>query len=71
MRTIINIEQLPHIMTAKDVQDFLQISKSRAYELFKVKGFPTIIIGGNKRVKRDEFLKWVEKHKTPNQEEAQ
>jgi predicted DNA-binding transcriptional regulator AlpA len=60
LRTINSLNQLPHIMTAKDVQDFLQISKSRAYELFKESDFPTVIIGGNKRVYRDKFLKWLE-----------
>ncbi|MDQ0412678.1 helix-turn-helix transcriptional regulator [Mesobacillus stamsii] len=66
MRTINNLEQLPSILTAKDVQDFLQISKSRAYELFKEESFPAIVIGGNKRVYRDEFLEWVDTRKIIN-----
>jgi excisionase family DNA binding protein len=58
------LNNLPQVLTAKDIQDFLNVSKSKAYELFHQKGFPTIIIGGNKRVYRDEFLDWVDKQKS-------
>jgi hypothetical protein len=54
---------LPHVLTAGDIQDYLNISKSKAYDLFKEEGFPAIVIGGNKRVYRDDFLVWVGKHK--------
>lgn len=54
---------LPPVLTASDIQAYLQISKGKAYELFKKPGFPTIFIGGNKRVNKDEFLNWVEEQK--------
>ena len=54
---------LPQVLTANDIHMYLNISKSKAYELFKQDGFPTIIIGGNKRVNKDDFLAWVEKQK--------
>lgn len=54
---------LPEVLTAQDIQSYLKISRGKAYELFKEKGFPTIVIGGNKRVYRDDFLKWVEMQK--------
>jgi len=56
-------KKLPEVMTAGDIQHYLNISRGKAYELFKVKEFPTLIIGGNKRVKRDEFLIWLEAQK--------
>lgn len=54
---------LPHVLTAQDVHNYLNISKSKAYDLFKEEGFPVIIIGGNKRVYKNDFLVWVEKQK--------
>ncbi|NRD80339.1 helix-turn-helix domain-containing protein [Bacillus sp. BRMEA1] len=54
---------LPPVLTALDIQNFLNISKGKAYELFKEDGFPTIIIGGNKRVYREEFLNWIDSKK--------
>jgi excisionase family DNA binding protein len=55
---------LPPVLNAEDIQKYLNVSKSKAYDLFKVKGFPTIIIGGNKRVNKDDFLNWLEGQKT-------
>ncbi|PED96020.1 helix-turn-helix domain-containing protein [Bacillus toyonensis] len=54
------IKQLPFSMKAEDVQEFLNISRSSAYALMKRKDFPTIVIGKSKRVKAEDFLKWVE-----------
>jgi hypothetical protein len=54
---------LPHVLTANDIQGYLNISKSKAYDLFKQDGFPAIVIGGNKRVYKDDFLLWIEKQK--------
>lgn len=56
-------KNLPEIMTAGDLQHFLNISRGKAYKLFNEKGFPTLIIGGNKRVKRDDFLVWLDSQK--------
>jgi excisionase family DNA binding protein len=55
---------LPPVLTAQDITNYLNISKSKAYDLFKEKGFPTIVIGGNKRVNKDDFLNWLENQKT-------
>ncbi|OIK13556.1 DNA-binding protein [Bacillus sp. MUM 116] len=54
---------LPPILTAQDIQKYLSISKSKAYDLFRQKGFPTIVIGGSKRVNKDDFLNWLDKQK--------
>lgn len=55
--------ELPHVLTAKDIQSFLSVSKGKAYEIFKLKDFPTLIIGGSKRVLKEDFLIWVEQQK--------
>jgi hypothetical protein len=54
---------LPQVMKAQDIQDFLNISRGKAYGLFKEKGFPALNIGGSKRVYKEDFLKWVDKQK--------
>ncbi|POD45904.1 DNA-binding protein, partial [Pseudomonas syringae pv. syringae] len=45
------------------LQTYLNISRGKAYDLFKEKGFPTLVIGRNKRVLKEDFLSWVEKQK--------
>lgn len=56
-------KKLPDILTAGDIQYYLNISRAKAYKLFNEDGFPTLNIGGNKRVKRDDFLVWLEAQK--------
>lgn len=63
MKIMYQVKQLPFSLTATDVQEFLNISRSAAYALMKRKDFPTITIGKSKRVKADDFLKWVEAQK--------
>lgn len=55
-----NKQELPQIMKAGDVADYLKISTRRAYEIFDIEGFPRLIIGKSKRVDRDRFLSWLE-----------
>jgi hypothetical protein len=54
---------LPQVMKAQDIQAFLNISRGKAYGLFKEEGFPALNIGGSKRVYKEDFLKWVDKQK--------
>jgi excisionase family DNA binding protein len=47
-------------LTIRDVQEYLNISKSSAYELVHSKDFPSCRLGGSIRIPRDAFLAWVE-----------
>ena len=49
-------------LTIKDVQDYLSISKSKAYELSHRSDFPVSRFGGAIRIPREAFLKWVQMH---------
>lgn len=49
-------------MTIKDVQDYLNISQSQAYQLSHRKDFPVCRFGGSIRIPRTAFLRWVEMH---------
>ncbi|HEF1852269.1 TPA: helix-turn-helix domain-containing protein [Bacillus cereus] len=57
------IKKLPFALKAEDIQEFLNISRSSAYALMKREDFPLIVIGKSKRVKAEDFLKWVEAQK--------
>ena len=58
---------LPPILTAQHIADFLMISRQRVYELMQLHkahgGIPNFQIGATRRVDRDEFLAWIEKRK--------
>lgn len=54
------IQELPIILNAVQVAAVLGISKSRAYQLFLQKDFPTVQIGRRKLVSRDAFWTWFQ-----------
>jgi hypothetical protein len=61
MNSCINsIEQLPLIMTVKDVVNFLGISSTNAYAIFNRSDFPAIRINRRKLVSRDKFFQWLD-----------
>lgn len=49
-------------LTIKDVQNYLNISQGKAYQLAHRKDFPVVRFGACTRVPRELFLRWVEKH---------
>jgi hypothetical protein len=57
------LEDLPQILSAQDISDYLHISRNRVYELFKLSpsngGIPVISIGITKRVRKENFISWV------------
>ncbi|MCQ2442126.1 MAG: helix-turn-helix domain-containing protein [Oscillospiraceae bacterium] len=57
-----NLENYPDILTAKDLQSILQISRAGAYNLMNISDFPTILIGRSKRVMKSKLLDWLDNH---------
>lgn len=55
-----NDQPLPHVLTMRDIQNYLGISRPKAYELAHARGFPVIRIGRCIRVPRDAFVRWLE-----------
>ena len=47
-------------LTVRDISEYLNISKSQAYELTHRKDFPVSRFGGAIRIPRELFLQWVE-----------
>lgn len=53
--------ELPEVMTIKDIQEFLKISKNTAYDLIKREEFPVVRLGRLLRINREKFLEWFDK----------
>ena len=49
-------------LTVADIQKYLNLSQSKAYELVHRKDFPICRFGSCIRIPRVQFLAWVEKH---------
>jgi excisionase family DNA binding protein len=54
-----DMDTLPMVLTMKDVQDVLGLSKPKTYELAHTRGFPAVRFGRAIRVPRDAFLRWL------------
>jgi excisionase family DNA binding protein len=48
-----------NILSIKDVAIILKIGKSKAYKLFKIKGFPSFRVGRLLRVLESDFKDWL------------
>jgi len=47
------------IMTTKDLESFLKVSRSKVYELIKIDGFPAYRVGSEFRILKNELIDWV------------
>ncbi|UCZ53716.1 helix-turn-helix domain-containing protein [Bacillus shivajii] len=61
------MDELPEILTAKHIAEYLGISRRRVYELFQLKpkhgGIPNFDIGFSKRVYKEDLKNWIENRK--------
>ncbi|MBQ8935983.1 MAG: helix-turn-helix domain-containing protein, partial [Oscillospiraceae bacterium] len=53
---------LPEVLTAKDLQSYLHISRAGAYNLLNRADFPTLRIGKRKLVTRQCLLRWIDEN---------
>ena len=60
-------DQLPAVLTAKELAKLLRISRSGAYSLITKEGFPALKLGKRIIVPKDLFIKWLEKEATKQQ----
>lgn len=51
------------VMTLKDVESLLQISRSKAYEVVKLENFPAYKVGSEFRVLKSELIEWIKNQK--------
>ena len=58
---VTSFDDLPFVMTVKDVANILGLSISKTYMLVNTEGFPRLAaIGRNVRVPRAKFIEWME-----------
>jgi excisionase family DNA binding protein len=57
----IKADELPVVLTIKQLREVLQISRPKAYELAHQAGFPSVRFGRTIRIPRDALLRWLEK----------
>ena len=57
-----NNTNLPEVLTAKDLQSYLHISRAGVYNLLNSKDFPTLRIGKRMLVTRENLFQWMRKN---------
>ena len=57
-------EEAPLLLTVRDVEQQLQLGRTRTYELLRCGEIPVIRIGRVVRVPRDALLQWIDAHTT-------
>ncbi len=62
IKLISSKEELPLFMTVQDVAIVMRINKTKAYELAKSEGFPSMRLGKRIIVPKESFLEWVENY---------
>lgn len=68
------LEELPEILSAQLIANYLGISRSTVYTLFQTKpefgGIPNFEVGNSKRVVKVEFVNWIETRKKDKKEKV-
>ncbi len=60
-QTMKTFDELPSILTARDIVATGICGLNNAYQLLNRRGFPTIEFGGKKFVLKSAFIQWLEK----------
>lgn len=55
--------ELPELMTVKELRSYLGCSNAKAYEIVKSKGFPSFRIGNAYKIRKMDFVHWVNEQK--------
>jgi len=53
-------DELPLMLSVREIAKVLGISKTSAYELVRIKGFPVLKIGSRLVVPKEKFISWIE-----------
>jgi excisionase family DNA binding protein len=59
--TVIDVEKMPAMLTLRDAQNILGVSKQKMYEVAHSPGFPMMRLGRVIRVPRAAFLEWLDR----------
>ena len=60
MQKLSNFDDYPPVLQAKHIKEILGLSTGATYALLKSEGFPTVLLGGKRKVVvKDEFIAWL------------
>lgn len=60
MEDRVSIEELPDMLTAEEVSQYLRLGKVSTYKLLKSEGFPSLYINKRVVVPKQAFLQWID-----------
>jgi len=67
MKKTLTIEELPQILTAQHIADYLILARITVYELFNAPpdrgGIPNFRVGNSRRVVKEDFINWIERQR--------
>jgi len=55
-----SMEELPAMLTVKDIKVLFSIGQKQAYELVHTEGFPAVKVGSSIKIPKYLLLKWLE-----------
>ena len=55
-------EDLPGVLSVKELKDYLRISRAGAYQLLHREDFPTLHVASRLLVAKDKLLIWMEQN---------
>ncbi|OMD92748.1 helix-turn-helix domain-containing protein [Paenibacillus odorifer] len=70
-----SIEDLPQVLTAQNIADYLTLARNTVYELFKLPpdrgGIPNFNVGKSRRVVKSDFTSWIQSQRQQQDKVAQ
>lgn len=61
-----DLDQLPAIFGPEELCSIMAISRGLAYALTHQEGFPVIVIGRRRLIRKDRFLAWLDQQDVEN-----
>lgn len=59
MNEYCNWEEVPLVLSAKDVKKIMGFSKGKTYELMNSESFPTLFVNKRMVVTKEAFMQWL------------
>lgn len=70
----LTLEELPEVLKAQDIADYLGLARYTIYEQFKIPqdlgGIPNFQVGKSRRTMKTDFVRWINKQRGQQDEIA-
>lgn len=57
------MNELPELISVKEMREYLGCSNQKAYTLIKSKDFPAFKIGTSYKIRKEDFIIWINNQK--------